>query len=978
MDNGSNIGKQGNNGLKSYLSPAGVWALALGCAVGWGSFVMPGTTFLPAAGPLGTALGILIGTLVILVIGINYYYLMNRYEDAGGAFTYAVRIFGHDHGFVCSWFLLLVYIAIAWANVTALVLIGRNLFGDLFKFGFHYRVISYDVYAGEVLISVLFIAVLGSVCAVSKRAAVLIQTICAGLLCLGILISFIFVISYAGGFSDFKPAFSPNGKNPAVQVFGIIVLAPWAFIGFESITHSSEEFRFPVRKTLGIIVSSLAVGALLYIMLAETAAAIRPEGYPAWSDYINDLGSQEGLRALPAFYATTTAMGSSVGTLLLGVTALAGIITGLIGNFIAASRLLYAMTKERILPEWLGRLSADGNPGNAFIFLTLISLPIPFLGRTAIGWIVDVNTIGAIIAYGYTSAAAYKCASEEKNRRMRYTGIAGLVFSAVFFLYFMMLSAGAMSTESFLILIIWSVAGFVYFRHVFSRDKERHFGRSTVVWTGLLFLIFFTSLLWIRRATNDMTTAVIGNISSYYEERDTETGEDTVEETRQYLKEQMEGTNRVLNRNSIIQMGIMMAALGIMISIYGIMSRREREMDSERLNALESSRAKSAFLSNMSHDIRTPMNAIIGYINLSRRDDITVEELKENLGKIESSSQHLLALINDVLEMSRIESGKMDLEPVEMDLCKALSEVRDMFLTQMELKHISFTVDHSGIKDCYVLCDKNRLNRVLLNLISNAYKFTPEGGTVAVKAVQLTEARDNKAGYELRVSDSGIGMTKEFAEKVFEAFERERTSTVSGIQGTGLGMAITKSIVDLMGGTIKVNTEPGKGTEFVIVLELELCEGGRAVQKEVSTDKVSAPSVDFTGMRLLLVEDMVINREIAMMMLTSLGFYVDTAENGKEAVDRIAESEPGYYSLVLMDIQMPVMDGYDAARAIRNLKDTELSSIPIIAMTANAFSEDVKRAKEAGMNGHIAKPIDVNVMTDTIKEVLTAQVQSEA
>ena len=340
------------------------------------------------------------------------------------------------------------------------------------------------------------------------------------------------------------------------------------------------------------------------------------------------------------------------------------------------------------------------------------------------------------------------------------------------------------------------------------------------------------------------------------------------------------------------------------------------------------------------------------------------------LSKIEASSRHLLALINDVLEMSRIESGKMNLELAEVDLRKMLAEVRDMFATQMQEKQISFTVDASDLRARHVLCDKNRFNRVLLNLLSNAYKFTPEGGSVSVTLRQTEEAPAGYGAYELRVRDSGIGMTPEFAAKVFEAFERERTSTVSGIQGTGLGMSITKSIVDLMGGTIGVVTAPGAGTEFTVRVKFELSGGEHSDESAEEGPQGEAAALDFSQMRLLLAEDNEINREIATMVLSEVGFTLETAENGLEAVEKVAVSKPGYFDAVLMDIQMPVMNGYEATRRIRMLNDSALANIPVIAMTANAFQEDIQAAKEAGMNAHIAKPIDIAKMMDTLTEIL--------
>ena len=414
------------------------------------------------------------------------------------------------------------------------------------------------------------------------------------------------------------------------------------------------------------------------------------------------------------------------------------------------------------------------------------------------------------------------------------------------------------------------------------------------------------------------------------------------------------------------------------------LKQRQAELIAEKERAEEANKAKSTFLSNMSHDIRTPMNAIVGYLNLAKDLHKVCESCplyqnepcKHNipdrmfdfLKKIDASSQHLLALINDVLEMSRIESGKMELELAPVDIVETMEEVHDMFATQMKGKKISFSVD-ADVKEKFVVCDKNRLNRVLLNLLSNAYKFTPEGGKISVKLNQVGSSHDDLADFELRVKDSGIGMTPEFAAKVFEAFERERTSTVSKIQGTGLGMAITKSIVDLMNGTIKVITAPGEGTEFVINVSFKIADEMR--EQIAIENKNAAKVVDFTNKKLLLVDDIEVNREIAKMLLESEGFIVDTATDGKDAVEKVAASAENY-DCVLMDIQMPIMNGYEAAKKIRELENPKLANVPIIAMTANAFSEDVKAALDAGMNGHIAKPIDVEKMMETLAKILPA------
>ena len=375
---------------------------------------------------------------------------------------------------------------------------------------------------------------------------------------------------------------------------------------------------------------------------------------------------------------------------------------------------------------------------------------------------------------------------------------------------------------------------------------------------------------------------------------------------------------------------------------------------------------QKGFLQNMSHDIRTPMNAIVGYTALAKKEK-DPKKVADYMNKIDASSHHLLALINDVLDMGRVESGKMELELAPANLVKTLDEVRDLFATQMKTKKLDFTVT-ADVTNRTAICDKNRLNRILLNLLSNAFKFTPEGGSVSVKLIQ-TGAGEDMGYYQLRVKDTGIGMSPEFAATMFDAFTRERTAEVDGIQGTGLGMAITKSIVDLMGGKIDVITEKKKGTEFVIHLAFPLAE---ELPEEGEIQESGAAETDsgFAGMRILLVDDNAINREIAQMILMELGFKVETAEDGKIALDKVAASAPGYYDGVLMDIQMPVMNGYESTKAIRSLADKKLAAVPIIAMTANAFAEDVQAARDAGMNGHIAKPINIPQMVATLRGCL--------
>ena len=389
--------------------------------------------------------------------------------------------------------------------------------------------------------------------------------------------------------------------------------------------------------------------------------------------------------------------------------------------------------------------------------------------------------------------------------------------------------------------------------------------------------------------------------------------------------------------------------------------------------AESASKAKSTFLSNMSHDIRTPMNAIIGFATLALDDIRDGKKVQDYLSKILSSSKHLLGLINDILDMSRIESGKVVLEEQETDLVTTLQELQSIMEGQAKERKLKLHVDYSNLRDRHVYCDKTRLNQVMFNLLANAVKFTSEGGSIWLTMSQLepTYEVEDRAIYEIRVKDTGIGIGKAFIKHIFEPFERERTSTVSKIQGTGLGMAITKNIVDMMGGTIEVESQKGVGTEFIIRLELRLQAEARVANEDGTKQHGHAEGVaEFAGKRLLLAEDNELNREIACMLLSKYGFVIDTAENGQEAVDLVAASAPDYYDLVLMDIQMPVMDGHEATRRIRNLKDKELAKVPVVAMTANAFDEDRKAAKECGMNGFISKPINMQEVVQALRMCL--------
>ena len=396
-----------------------------------------------------------------------------------------------------------------------------------------------------------------------------------------------------------------------------------------------------------------------------------------------------------------------------------------------------------------------------------------------------------------------------------------------------------------------------------------------------------------------------------------------------------------------------------------MLEKSKRELEEALDMANKANSAKTVFLNSMSHDIRTPMNAIIGFTDLLGENLGDEKKARDYIGKIKSSSDYLLSLINNVLEMARIESGRSDLDERDISVEKSLDAVYWIFEAQMKEKHIDFIWD-VNVKHNNIKCDVVKLKEILMNIINNAYKYSLPGDSVAVRIEEIPCDRDGYARIQTTVKDTGIGMSEEFLEHIFEDFTRAQTSTESGQFGTGLGMAIVKKIVDLMGGTIDVQSKQGVGTTFTVTLEHKIAEIA-AENREVVK---STEDYSFRGKRILLVEDNDLNAEIAQTILAGTGMTVDRACDGIQCVDVLKGSEPGYYDMVLMDIQMPNMDGYEATRIIRQFEDKRLSEIPIIAMTANAFAEDRKQAFDAGMNGHIAKPINAEDLKMTLAGIL--------
>ncbi|MBR2511792.1 MAG: amino acid permease [Firmicutes bacterium] len=919
--------------LDRYLSPVDAWAMAFGCAVGWGALVMPGTTFLPVAGPAGTVIAMIIGMAIMLVIGACFIYLMTRSTRTGGVYTFAKEAFGRDHAFVCAWFLCLSYMTVIFLNGSALFVVIRTLLGSRHRAGTYYEIAGNQVSVMEVVLSIVALVAVGLLFIVAKPLLQKMQTILAIVMAAGVILTVIFCLPHVP-LHEVTSSFGTMGLGKAYGITGLVILMPWAFVGFEIISFDIAHFKFSVRKTKWVIVAAILFSGFVYIALTLVSIAAVPDGFSSWQEYIRKIGTQSGVSSVATFQAAKAIIGTP-GLVIMTVTAFAAILTGMIGGYRAVIRMLSTMAEDRILSERFNRTTYS------IIFIMVLSVLISLLGRNTLTWFVDITSFGAIAAYGYTTASTYKIARIENNRKMYMTGIIGTIVALVFITVQIVPGLSAldvMGSEAFLLLSLWCLLGFVFYWWTVWRSELTEYSGLSVSGIVLFALLVYSAIMWLGKLL--------------------------------MRKDTVEATQSALIKDGIIMIVIIFAGLLIMLYIQDLVRKKHEAIEREKIRAVEGSLAKSRFLFNMSHDIRTPMNAIIGYTDLALKES-SVDEIHNHLSKISSSSHHLLALINDILEMSRIESGKADLEYAPEDLNGIFDGMRDLFSEQMKEKNIDYAVHTSHVRDPYVWCDRKNLNRVLLNLISNSYKFTDEGGKISVTLAETGITEDGYGAYEIRVQDNGIGMSKDFVEKMFNAFERERTSTDSGVEGTGLGLSITKSIVDLMGGTIEVLTSPGSGTEIIIRLKLRLADESEITGQDEKKKKINEDDFDFTGKRALLVEDNLINMEIAKTILSQKGFEVDTAENGQIAVDMLTGAEAGHYDVVLMDIQMPVMDGYAATKAIRASDNKELAEIPIIAMTANAFKEDQEAVIGAGMNAHIAKPIDVGLLFSTLNDVLS-------
>ncbi len=964
--------------MTPYLTILGALALSFGYAVGWGAFVLPGKLFLKSAGPLGTVIGMSLGALAMGVFAWCYHIMVREETGSGGSFAFARRVFGHDHAFLVAWALCLTYIAILWANATALKLVVRYTLGDLLQFGFHYQVAGFDVYGGEVLLSVSAIAICTLLCYFRRRLTANTQIALALVFFLGVLAvaaaALIYRVRAGGAAAPVGPAFSPLVEREGVsQIFRILAMAPWAFVGFEAIVNSSGEFAFHRKKAFAIMAVSLAVSVFVYIALGMLPALALPAGWASWPDYIGEIDKLEGIASMPVFAAAHRALGAP-GIGIVVVTMVAALFTGIIASIVALSRQMHAMAQDEILPEWFGALTRDRTPGNAILFIGVLSAAIPFFGRSVIDWPIDVSSIGAAVAYGYTAAAAARLAGERGWKATRAVGALGVVLSVVFSLLLLVpnyLSGSVFAAESYLLLAVWCVAGFLFYRHLFRKDRQQRYGSSTIAWVGLIMMIFFSSAMWIRQTTYNITGEVYGNVV-------------TSAGGLKVLRLEMDRLNDSTHGHTIIEIALLVVSLLIMFSLFRILRRREQLIAIEKAKAEDLNKSKSYFFSTISHDIRTPLNAIIGFSEILRSGMNSEADRNQALDSILVSSKTLLKLINDVLDLSRLEAGSMTIAMVPTPFQPLLGELVQSFRASNPKKDVEIRSICDDMPPLVI--DPARIRQILFNLVGNAIKFT-DSGHVEVRAMFTRNDDPDTGTLEVIVEDTGCGIAEEDIANIHSPYVQVRNKN-SRNGGTGLGLAISRQLCEVMGGYLSISSKLGKGSVFTMTLpSVIIAESGDDADDAATIDgntwheqsTANPPQPEQTPplppqaageaappapepeaaakparSRILIVDDQKMNLLVLKAMLDRLGKYeVVMAENGRIALDILTAEGAEAFDMVLTDMWMPVMDGAELVAAIRSLH--EYKTMPVYVITADV--EASRTYTDVGFDGIILKPV---------------------
>lgn len=565
--------------LRPFITPGAALGLSIGTSVGWGSFVVTTNLYLLQAGPLGSSIGMIIGALIMLIVSWNYHYMMNLYPDCGGIYSYTKNLLGHDSGFLTAWFLVLTYAAIFWANATSLPLFSKYFLGETFRFGKMYTLFDYDVYLGETILTVAAVIVTGLLLAKTRNIIKTIAALLGLVFSIGIIVCFAAaMIKHEPEFS-FDPTFIPD-KSEFEQIIRVASVSSWAFVGFECISHAAEELTFDRRHTFSLLSASVIITTLLYIFVMVLSVTCYPKEFASWTEYLSHLDEMEGIDALPAFYAADHYMGRT-GVLILVIALLAIILSSLVGNMFALSRIIYKTASDGVLPKKLAYINSSYAPSKAIAAIVMLSCLVPLLGRTTIGWIVDVNTIGATIAYGFISAAVLKKARETGALREKITGGAGLLIMLAFGIYLLMpsiLGGSRMAKESYFLFTVWSVLGIIFFRNLLIKDQKGRYGRSVIVWISLVLLVLFSSIDWMVQQVTTASEKAAILITEYYSGG---MGADTAADAERFVAKEIMNIRNTNMTATLIVVAFFSISMGVMLNNFMLMRKREKEKDIE-------------------------------------------------------------------------------------------------------------------------------------------------------------------------------------------------------------------------------------------------------------------------------------------------------------------------------------------------------------------------------------------------------------
>lgn len=975
---------------KNWFRILTIWGISFGGIVGWSSFVMPGTMFLPISGTLGTTLALLIGGITFTMIAANFHNMMNRKGNTGntgGVFAYTKEIFGYDYSLICVWSMLIAYVAIMCTNSSAFTLIARYLLGPVFQWGFHYTIAGYDVWLGEIVVTVLIIVSNGLLCAKFHKTVRFLQALLAVVLFIGVTFCFIIAFIKTGAsFSLFKPAFaiSPDGAvHPVSQVMNIMAISPWLFIGFcvVSLLPGKSEFSdgsFPLKKSFAIMAAAVFCGMLTYIFLVLMATLSLPEGCDTWRDYIKTLSDYTDLTSIPTFYAVQNLLGKP-GLITISICAVAAMLTGILSMYRAAARLLQSMAEDDVLPQWFAKTNENKLPQNATVFIMLVSIVIPFFGRTASSWIVDVATITASISYASVSAASFVVAKKEKNWLFMATGIGGIIIS-IFCCFPIIpnpLNPLSLSKPAYLILAGWGLFGLIMFRYVFIRDKKNRFGTSTIMWVIMIFIVLISSMMWQRQVTYDDTEEMVKSISLFHQQSHIDQNIPMtivqVEREKNYMEELMEVMRNSQFGNSILQVLMIFTSLAIMLNIFTTQKEREKQSFSEKLVAEKANKAKSMFLSSMSHDIRTPMNAILGMNEMILRET-KEEKTLDYAYNIKVSGKILLSLINSLLDFSKIEEGKMEIFPIPYETAFFVNNIINSISKAAEEKGLEFVVNIDENLPCVLLGDDIRINQVIMNLLSNAVKYTQRGRVTFT--MRTEKIQDESIELYVEVSDTGIGIRKEDMERLFTPFERLDEQKNRSIQGTGLGISIVTRLLNLMGSKVELDSIYGIGSSFHFTLKQEIVDPApMGDYKEPLKDKVANSQTEITlyapKAKILVADDNETNLKVAKNFLKLIGIVPDMVSTGFDVIKKMKEKQ---YHIVLLDHMMPRMSGSETLKKLREEK--LIGDTIIIAFTANVVAGAKEEYLKEGFDGMLSKPLELERLQDILKRFLPKDVIS--